>query len=344
MNQPFPKTRYPLIQAPMAGSQSSRLAAAVIRAGGIGSLPAALWTTEKLIQQLEHLRTDCPGGLYNLNFFANPKPEISDGQVQRWHALLQPYFEEFNLDAANLPPSPQRNSFDERALAVVQQYRPPIVSFHFGLPEPDLLEAVHQTGAQIWSSATSVAEARWLAERGADAVIAQGWEAGGHRGWFLERNPQQQTGLFALLPNIVNAVGVPVIAAGGISDAAAVRAAFELGATAIQAGTAFLLADESDASAAHRAYLQSSRAGQTVVTNLISGGGARGIPNRLIEELGIWHEDALPFPLSGQATGALKACAEAQGRLDFSTFWAGQNAPLARPGSAAEIIERLMNT
>ena len=220
-------------------------------------------------------------------------------------------------------------------------HRPPVVSFHFGLPPAPLLEAVKATGAMVLSSATCVDEARWLEAHGADGIIAQGLEAGGHRGWFLNDDPNAQSGLFALLPNIRRAVSLPVVAAGGISDAASVRAAMQLGADAVQVGSAFLLADEATTSAAHRAALQSPRAENTALTNLFSGGCARGIVNDFMREAGAINPAALPFPLAGAAALRLKNAAESAGNYEYSPFWAGQNATLARPGSAAEIVARL---
>ena len=333
--------KHPIIQAPMAGVQGVRLAAAVCRAGALGSLPAAMLSAEQLADSLTALHAESGGAPYNVNFFAHRTPAVSAEQQAAWLSLLQPYFDELGINPADIAQNSGRQPFDEAALQVVETYRPAVISFHFGLPEPKLLQAVKATGAQVWSSATTVAEARWLAAHGADAVIAQGWEAGGHRGWFLNHDAARQTGTFALLPQVAGAVDIPVIAAGGISDAAGVRAAMTLGAAAVQAGTAFLLADEADTRPAHRVALQSPRAEATVVTNLLSGGMARGIPNRLIDEIGAVHPAALPFPLAGAAVGLLKAVAEAKDSDDFSTFWAGQNAPLARAGSAAQIVARL---
>ncbi|MFV2029003.1 NAD(P)H-dependent flavin oxidoreductase [Neisseria sp. S1] len=331
----------PIIQAPMAGVQSARLAIAVCLAGGIGSLPAAMLNPEQLTQALAEIKKQAGGHVYNVNFFAHQTPAITQQQTEVWLAVLRPYFDEFGLSEADIPFGGGRRPFDEDALAVVESFRPPVVSFHFGLPGKKLLEAVKATGAEIWSSATTVNEARWLEANGADVVIAQGWEAGGHRGVFLETDLSRQQGLFTLLPNIAASVSIPVIAAGGISHAAALRAAVELGAVAVQVGTAFLLADEADTSAAHRAALQSPQAEDTVVTNLFSGGFARGIANRFMREAGPIHSSALPFPLAGAAAGVLKAAAEKAGSSDFSSFWAGQGAPLAVGGSAAEILSRL---
>jgi 2-nitropropane dioxygenase family oxidoreductase len=341
MQKLFSRLRYPLIQAPMAGVQNEALTIAVCHAGVLGSLPAAMYSVEALDAALTAIRAAVGDAPYNVNFFAHRPPVVSDAQREAWHALLAPHLARFGLTVADIPAAPGRRPFDADALAVVQKHRPPVVSFHFGLPEAPLLQAVRATGAKILSSATSVAEARWLAERGVDGIIVQGLEAGGHRGWFLHHDPNAQSGLFALLPNIRRAVSLPLIAAGGISDATTVRAAMQLGADAVQVGSAFLLADEATTSATHRAALQSPRAEETVLTNLFSGGCARGIVNDFMRAVGAINAAALPFPLAGAAAALLKKAAEGAGNYEYSAFWAGQNAILARPGSAAEIVARL---
>lgn len=327
------------IQAPMAGVQDAGLAIAVCRAGGIGSLPTAAMSAETLLQQWQRLHDAAAGAVYNVNFFAHSVPVVSEDQHQRWLDRLQPYWDAFGVERDSIAMSAGRRAFDEEALEWVRHFRPPVVSFHFGLPEPRLLQAVRQSGACIWSSATTVREAQWLAAQGVDAVIAQGWEAGGHRGWFLDRNCiQSQSGLFALLPNIVRSIDVPVIAAGGIADAATARAAFALGASAVQIGTAFLLADEAQTPAAHRAALQSEAVRHTAVTRLFTGGGARGLINRMMRELAAAEADAPPFPYAAAAAVALRQAAERQGDYGFTPMWCGQNAALAQTGSAAEIL------
>ena len=341
MQKLFSRLRYPLIQAPMAGVQNEALTIAVCHAGVLGSLPAAMYSVEALDAALTAIRAAVGDAPYNVNFFAHRPPVVSDAQREAWHALLAPHLARFGLTVADIPAAPGRRPFDADALAFVQKHRPPVVSFHFGLPEAPLLQAVRATGAKILSSATSVAEARWLAERGVDGIIVQGLEAGGHRGWFLHHDPNAQSGLFALLPSIRRAVSLPLIAAGGISDAATVRAAMQLGADAVQVGSAFLLADEATTSATHRAALQSPRAEETVLTNLFSGGCARGIVNDFMRAAGAINPAALPFPLAGAAVALLKNAAEGAGNYEYSAFWSGQNAILARPGSAAEIVARL---
>lgn len=341
MRRLFQSLTHPIIQAPMAGVQDSALTIAACRAGILGSLPAAMLTPEQLQSELAVIRSAVGGRPYNVNFFAHRVPDVSAQQKAAWLGLLRPYFEAFGFNTDDIPEGGGRRPFGEDALQIVETFRPAVVSFHFGLPEKRLLDAVKATGAKILSSATTVAEARHLAAHGADAVIAQGWEAGGHRGLFLPGSADSQSGTFSLLPNIARAVSLPVIAAGGIADAQTVRAAMQLGAAAVQAGTAFLLADEAAATPAHRAALHSEAAGHTVVTNLISGGPARGLPNRLTRELGSVRTEALPFPLASSATAVLKAAAERCGSHDFTAFWAGQNARLAESGSTAEIVARL---
>lgn len=340
MHHLLSRLKHPVIQAPMAGVQGSDLTIAVSLAGGLGSLPAAMLPPEILAAELEKINGRLKGLPYNVNFFAHRNPPPEAASDTGWLALLQPYFTELGIRSDCLSATGRR-PFDENALRLVERYKPPVVSFHFGLPEPHLLNAVKAAGAKILSSATTVAEAVWLEQNGADGIIAQAWEAGGHRGWFLSHDIQSQSGLSVLLPQIVRTVSLPVIAAGGIADTATARAAFVLGTSAVQAGTAFLLADEAHTSAAHRAALQSPAAADTAVTNLFSGGAARGIRNRLMKELGNLHPATPPFPAASAASGALKTAAEARGCYDFSPFWAGQNALLASSGPAAEIVRRL---
>jgi nitronate monooxygenase len=327
----------PVIQAPMAGAGGVDLAVAAIRGGGIGSLPCALLTPEQVIDQVAAARAASDGPL-NLNFFCHRLSDAPDESA--WHALLAPYYAEYGVGPPAEPP-PRRRPFDAAMCAMVERVQPEIVSFHFGLPERGLLARVKAAGALILSSATSVAEARWLVAQGVDGVIAQGFEAGGHSGHFLPAPPGTETGLFALLPQIADAVDVPVIAAGGIAEERGIAAAFALGASAVQIGTAYLLCPESLASPAHRALLASEAAAETRFTNLISGGLARGLTNRLIDEIGPVHGAAPPFPHASAALAELRKAAEAQGRTDFSTLWSGQSARLARAMPAEELTRIL---
>ena len=330
----------PLIQAPMAGSQNHRLAAAVCQAGGLGSIPCAMLAPAALRQELEAMRglTERP---FNLNFFSHVPPEPDAAREAGWREALAPYYRELDLDPAAIAGGPGRLPFNEEAAELVEEFRPAVVSFHFGLPQEALLQRVRCSGAKILSSATTLDEALWLQERGVDAVIAQGLEAGGHRGHFLDFDLSRQLGTFALLPQLVDALSVPVIAAGGIGDARAVSAAMALGAAGVQVGSAFLLCPEASTSAVHRAALQNPSARHTALTNLFSGRPARGIVNRLMRELGPLSERAPAFPLATAAIAPLRAAAEARGSGDFSPLWAGQNVANCRPMPAAELTREL---
>jgi len=330
----------PVIQAPMAGSQNHQLAAAVSEAGGLGSIPAGMLNAETLDAELTAIAT-LTRKPYNVNFFCHQTPTEDVARTEAWLALLAPYLKELAIDPASIPTGATRKPFDAAMADVLERHRPPVVSFHFGLPAPELLQRVKATGAKIISSATTLEEGRWLQQQGVDAVIAQGVEAGGHRGMFLSGDIDGQVGTFALLPQLVAALDVPVIAAGGIADARCVAAAQALGAAGVQVGTAYLLCDESRASPLHRQALQSPFAEHTVLTTLFSGRPARGIVNRLIRELGA-RPDAVPaFPLAGNAIGSLRAAAEPQGVDHFSPLWAGQNASGCKAVPAAQLTEAL---
>ena len=333
-------TTLPIIQAPMAGVQGSALAAAVCNAGGLGSLPCAMLSPQQLRDELTQLRqlTDMP---FNVNFFCHTPPAPDAAREARWRSALAPYYADYGIDPSSIAAGPGRNPFSEETAALVEAFRPAVVSFHFGLPHPDLLQRVKAWGAKVLSSATTVEEALWLQEHGADAIIAQGLEAGGHRGMFLSDNITTQVGTFALLPQIVQAVNLPVIAAGGIADARGVAAAMVLGASAVQVGTAYMLCPEATTSALHRAALQSPAARHTALTNLFTGRPARGIVNRVIRELGPLSAATPQFPLATTAMAPLRAKAEAAGRSDFSPLWSGQNASGCKSIPAAELTHQL---
>lgn len=314
----------PVIQAPMAGSQNHQLAAAVSEAGGLGSIPAGMLSAETLDAELTAMKT-LTRKPYNLNFFCHQTPIEDASSNQAWLALLAPYLTKLSIDPASIPGGATRKPFDVAMAEVVERHRPSVVSFHFGLPAPGLLERVKATGAKILSSATTLEEGRWLQAQGVDAVIAQGLEAGGHRGMFLSEDIDSQVGTFALLPQLVAALDVPVIAAGGIAHAQGVAAAQTLGAAGVQAGTAYLLCDESRTAPLHRQALQSPAAQHTVLTTLFSGRPARGIVNRLIRELGPRPKSVPVFPLASNAIASLRAQAEPKGVDHFSPLWAGQN-------------------
>lgn len=326
-------TEHPIIQAPMAGAGGVDLCAAAMEGGALGSLPCGMLSAEQVRQQVAELRsrTDRP---FALNFFCHTMPTgVDDGA---WRALLQPYYDEFGVAPAN--GGAMRLPFDAEMCAAVEELQPPVVSFHFGLPKRRLLDRVKATGAAVIGNATSVEEARWLEERDVAAVIAQGFEAGGHTGRFLGSDPAEAMGLFALLPQVADAVSVPVIAAGGIGDARGIAAAFDLGASAVQLGTAYLHTPESSISDAHRSRLGEPR---TVFTDLMTGGLARGLRGRLVDDLGPVRSEAPPYPLASAALAPIRAAAEKRGEYGFGPMWAGQAAPLGRALPAAELTRRL---
>jgi nitronate monooxygenase len=333
-------TELPLIQAPMAGSQGAGLALAVCEAGGLGSLPAAMLAPEALERELQRL-SEGTRRPYNVNFFCHIPPLPDAQRETAWHAALAPFYAEAGLDIAAVPSGPGRVPFNTEAADVLERFRPPVVSFHFGLPAPELLARVKSWGSVVLSSATTVDEGRWLQAHGADAVIAQGLEAGGHRGIFLTEDLTTQVGTFSLVPQLVAALDVPVIAAGGIADAAGVRAAMALGAAGVQVGTAYLCCAEASTSAVHRAALMSEAAAHTALTRLFSGRPARGIVNRVMRELGALNPAAPAFPLATAAMAPLRAHWEALGSGDFSPLWSGQNASGCRAVPAADITQAL---
>lgn len=333
-------TELPIIQAPMAGVQGAALTVAVSNAGGLGSLPCGMLTLEAMKKELETLRAGTKRP-FNVNFFCHTPPAPSAEREAAWRAALAPYFAEYGIDPAAIPAGPGRAPFSAEAADALEPFKPAVVSFHFGLPAPALLGRVKGWGAKILASATTVEEARWLEARGVDAIIAQGIEAGGHRGHFLEDDLSLQPGTFALVPQIVRAVKLPVIAAGGIADASGVAAAMALGAAGVQVGTAYLLCPEATTSKVHRAALKSEGARHTALTTLFTGRAARGIVNRLMAELGPLNGAAPDFPLATSAIAPLRAKAEAQGRGDFSPLWSGQNASGCREVPAAELTRSL---
>jgi nitronate monooxygenase len=330
----------PIVLAPMAGPGTAELAIAVAQAGGLGSLPCAQLSLEQARAALEQIRTATARPL-NLNFFCHKPPPPDPVRAMAWRARLAPYYVELGLDPEAPAPGAVRRPFDADWCALVEQYRPAVLSFHFGLPEPALLERARATGARIMSSATTVAEARWLQAQGCDAIIAMGLEAGGHRGSFLSSDMARQVGTFALVPQVADAVRVPVIAAGGIADARGIVAAIALGAAAVQIGTAYLFCPEAKVPAVHLQALKTAADDGTALTNLFTGSPARGIVNRLMRELGPLSPAAPAFPLASGALAPLRAKAEAAGSADFTNLWSGQGARLARALPAGELTRTL---
>lgn len=331
----------PIIQAPMAGADSPALAKAVASTGAMGSLACALLDPAGVRAAMEALGA-CEGGCrFNLNFFCHtmdpPKPEA----MERWRQFLRPHYEKLGLSIESVPAARLRLPFDEEVCAVVEYIRPAVVSFHFGLPAVALLERLRRKNIRILATATSVREAKWLAERGCDAIIAQGLEAGGHRGMFLETSIATQTGLFALLPRIVDAVQVPVIAAGGIADGRGIAAAFALGAAGVQVGTAYLRCPEAQISLLYREALAGEASGETALTNLFSGRPARGIYTEFLREGGPMQEAAPAFPYAATLVAPLRTASEKAGSTAYMQMWAGQTAGMSPALPAAEFTRAL---
>ncbi|EKT4480277.1 nitronate monooxygenase [Pseudomonas putida] len=331
----------PILQAPMAGASGSAMAIAVANAGGLGALPCAMLTGEQVHGEIAAFRNACPGRPLNLNFFCHQPPAPDAERDARWKQALEPYYNETGADLTAPTPVSNRAPFDEQSCQLIEQLRPQVVSFHFGLPRADLLQRVKASGAKVLSSATTVEESVWLERNGCDAIIAMGYEAGGHRGMFLSNDITSQIGTFALVPQVADAVSVPVIAAGGIGDHRGLVAALALGASAVQIGTAYLFCPEAKVSPAHRQALDSAPASDTALTNLFTGRPARGINNRIMRELGPMSDLAPRFPLAGGALMPLRAITDPQGNSDFSNLWAGQALRLGRHMPAGELTREI---
>jgi nitronate monooxygenase len=336
---------HPIVLAPMAGLGTVDLAAAVSNAGGLGSIGCAIMAPELIAKTVAELRrlTTKP---INLNFFCHDPARPDAARERAWHEKLSCYYRELGIAPATSTPRFDLAPFGDTACAVVEDVRPEAVSFHFGLPEPRLVDRVKAAGCKVISSATTVDEACWLETHGADAIVAQGYEAGGHRGIFLDsdrkRATASQVGTFALVPQIADAVSVPVIAAGGIGDGRGIAAAFVLGAAGAQVGTAFLLCAEAATPPLHREALRNARLNQTIVTNVFSGRPARAFVNRLAAEVGPWADAVPDFPLPMSELPPLRAAAEQKGSTDFMPLWSGQAAALAREMPARMLMEILV--
>ena len=334
------KTEFPIVLAPMAGVMDADLVIAAAQGGALGSLPCAMLSAEKAREQVQVIRQRVSAPV-SMNFFCHKQAAVDPSQEAAWKERLSPYYKEFGLDPAAPITAANRAPFDGAMCEVVEELKPEIVSFHFGLPEQGLLARVKAAGCKVMSSATTVREAVWLEENGADVIIAQGAEAGGHRGMFLTDDIREQPGTFALVPQVVDAVHVPVVAAGGIADGRGIAAAFALGAAGVQIGTAYLRCPESKVSAPARAALAQGRDDATVITNVMTGRPARGLANRVMREVGPIAPEAPAFPHAATGLAPLKAAAEKQGRLDFTSLWAGQAVRLGRHMPAAELTRAL---
>ncbi len=334
------KIEIPVIQAPMAGADSVELARSVSSTGALGSLACALLSPDAVRESARAIREGLNRPL-NLNFFCHTMMAPDDDARDRWKRFLRSHYERLGLDIDAVAESPLRLPFNEEMCELLEEIRPEVVSFHFGLPTHDLVKRLKAKGTKILSSATSVSEARWLEDRGCDAVIVQGFEAGGHRAMFLEKNVESQAGLFALLPQVVDAVSIPVIAAGGIGDARGIVASFALGASGVQLGTAYLFCPEARVSPLHRRALGQATDSSTAVTNLFSGRPARGILNRYLTEAGVMSEEALAFPYAATLVAPLRAASEKAGSLDYMQLWAGQAAALVKAMPADQFTRKL---
>ena len=330
----------PIIQAPMAGAVGSAMAIAVGNAGGLASLPCAMLSPQQIRDEVAFIRQHSKAPL-NLNFFCHQPPQDDPESHRRWKTLLQPYYRELGADVDAATAVSIRAPFNASTCELVEALKPEVVSFHFGLPQAALLERVKATGARVISSATTVDEAIWLESNGCDAIIAMGYEAGGHRGMFLSSELTTQVGTLALVPQIVDAVSVPVIAAGGIGDGRGIAAAFMLGAAAVQVGTAYLFCPEAKVSKPHFQALRTAKDSDTALTNVFTGRPARGIVNRIMAELGPMCDAAPAFPLAGGALTPLRAIAEPQGNGDFMNLWAGQAVGLKHERSAHDLTLQL---
>ena len=328
---------HPVVQAPMSGFTPPALAAAVCNAGALGSIGCAGQPAAALREQVATLRqaTNHP---FNLNFFVHAHPQDNPAATARMQARLTPYFDEFGLGPVPEPVEPFP-PFDDEQLDLILELRPRVVSFHFGLPHPTAIRRIKQAGAIILSSATTVAEARSLAADGADVIIAQGSEAGGHRGTFSGSQGAGTVGTLALVPQIADAVRQPVIAAGGIADGRGIAAAFALGASGAQLGTAFLGCPEATVSPLHRARLRTATDDATEVTRAFTGRPARALRNRYIVEMA--DSEPLEFPLQGSLVRPLWQLPDDQARAAFTPVWAGQAAALMREMPAGRLVEQL---
>jgi nitronate monooxygenase len=334
------KTEFPMVLAPMAGVMDADLVIAAAQGGALGSLPCAMLPVEKAREQINIIRKRVSAPI-NMNFFCHKPAEAEAASHARWKQRLAPYYEEHGIDPEAPINAANRAPFDAAMCELVEELKPEVVSFHFGLPEPSLLARVKAAGALVMSSATIVREAIWLEENGADVIIAQGAEAGGHRGMFLTDNIAEQPGTFALVPQVVDAVKVPVIAAGGIADGRGIAAAFALGAAGVQIGSAYLRCPESKVSAPARVALAQARDESTVITNVMTGRPARGVANRVMREVGPISPDAPVFPHAATGLAPLKAAAEKLGKVDFTNLWAGQAVRMGREMPATELTRAL---
>src|SRR3982075_1707571 len=334
------KTEFPIVLAPMAGVMDADLVTAVAQGGALGSLPCALLSVEKTREQVNIIRERVSAPI-NMNFFCHRAVDADPEREAAWKQRLAPYYEELGLDPAAPFNAANRAPFDAAMCELVEELKPEVGSFHCGSPEKGLLRRVKDAGCTVIASATIVREAIWLEQHGVDAIIAQGAEAGGHRGMFLTDDIAEQPGTFALVPQVVDAVKVPVIAAGGIADGRGIAAAFALGAAGVQIGSAYLRCPQSQGVGAARVALAQARDDSTVITNVMTGRPARGVANRVMREVGPISPDAPAFPHAATALAPLKAAAEKLGKGDFTNLWAGRGGRPGRALRAADLTRAL---
>jgi nitronate monooxygenase len=337
---PYALTQHPIVQAPMAGGATTpELVAAVSNAGGLGSLAGGLLSPDKLRHEIGKIRT-LTARPFNVNLFVLKPIQATPEELQAALKRLHPIRTELGLPPATLP---SQFSQDFAAqLEVLIEEKPPVVSFHFDIVSAQTLRRLHQAGCQVIGAATNVAEATAWERAGADYVCAQGAEAGGHRGTFIGPIEHSMTGTLALVPQVADAVKIPVIAAGGIMDGRGIAAALLLGAAAVQMGTAFLTCPESGIHPLYRQALLQAQADTTVVTRAFSGRPARGLRNAFIERMHPYEALVPPYPIQNALTGEIRQAAAKADRLEFMSLWAGQAASLCRSLPAAELVQTLM--
>lgn len=323
----------------MAGASSPDMAVAVANAGALGSLGCALQTPDQFVVDVTAARAGTNRAL-NYNFFVHTPPDHNADKIAAAVEHLKPWYTRLGLGAP-VAPHETHPTFDQTMCDVLLEHAPSVVSFHFGLPDAALVQQIKDAGCKILSSATSVAEAIWLEQHGADAIIAQGYEAGGHNGWFLPRGGADVAGTMALVPRVVDAVSVPVIAAGGIADGRGIAAAFMLGASGVQIGTAFLATPECRAHDVHKDAVIRATGDDTLHSTAFSGRAARTIVNdyaRDMAQVTDWPD----FPLMNAATAPLRAATAGDKTGDAMSLWAGQAVGLARAETTAQVVERLV--
>ncbi|PHR83492.1 MAG: 2-nitropropane dioxygenase [Colwellia sp.] len=328
----------PIIQAPMAGVQNWELAVAVSNSGGLGSIPCGMLTKDQILAEITSFRKNSNKN-YNLNFFCHKMPAINHQALKVWEEQLLPYYESFSIK----PPkeiSGLRKPFDVSLADALEPYKPPIISFHFGLPSPELVARIKSWRTVVISSATTKEEGIWLQNNGADIVIAQGSEAGGHRGMFMTSDPSTQLPTFELVECLKQVLSVPVIAAGGIATNTDIKEVIGLGASGVQVGTSYLLCDEAKTSVIHRKAIKSKNS-TTALTNIFSGRLARGITNKVMTDLNFIADNAPEFPYASIAIAPLRTKAESQNKSDFSPLWSGTDRSGCKEISAAKLTNEL---